>query len=78
MDTLFLRQAWAGNETLLLDLARDRTPLGRARLRYFVLNKGPWSRLDHNAPFLPGVRDKPPYGHLLSGRARRRKSSTPG
>jgi hypothetical protein len=62
VDTLFLRQVSAGNETLLLDLARDRSPLGRARLGYFVLNKGPWSRLDHNAPFLPGVGEKPPTG----------------
>jgi Peptidase family M49 len=62
VDTLYLRQVSAGNETLLLDLARDRTETGRARLRYFVLNKGPWSRLDHNAPFLPGVGEKPPTG----------------
>lgn len=62
VDTLFLRQAWAGNQTLLLDLARDRTPLGRARLRYFVVNKGPWSRLDHNQVFLPGAPAKPPSG----------------
>jgi hypothetical protein len=62
VDTLFLRQAWSGNETLLLDLAQDRSPLGRARLRYFVLNKGPWSRLDHNQPFLAGVPAKPASG----------------
>lgn len=62
VDTLFLRQVSSGNETLLLDLAQDRSPLGRARLRYFVLNKGPWSRLDHNEPFLAGVGPKPPSG----------------
>src|SRR6266496_1457549 len=28
MDGLFLRQAWAGNDALLLDLVRDRPPLG--------------------------------------------------
>src|SRR4029450_6624613 len=33
--------------------------VGRARLHYFLINKGPWSRLDENAPFLPGVREKP-------------------
>ncbi len=59
MDALFLRQVWAGNEALLLDLLKDETPLGRARLRYFLLNKGPWSRLDHNEPFLAGVPAKP-------------------
>ena len=40
-DALFLRQVWAGNETLLLDLARDDSPLGRARRHYFLINKGP-------------------------------------
>jgi hypothetical protein len=59
MDTLFLRQVWAGNETLLLRLIEDDTPLGRARLRYFLLNKGPWSRLDHGASFIPGIGSKP-------------------
>ena len=59
MDALFLRQVWAGNEALLLDLVADETPLGRARLRYFLLNKGPWSRLDGDAPFVPGVPSKP-------------------
>ena len=68
VDTLFLRQVSAGNETLLLDLARDRSPLGRARLRYFVLNKGPWSRLDHHAPFLPGRGGEAGGGHVLPGR----------
>ncbi len=60
MDALFLRQVWAGNPSLLLELAEDRSPLGRARLEYFLINKGPWSRLDHNRPFVPGVPgDKP-------------------
>jgi len=59
MDALFLRQVWAGNEALLLDLLKDDSPLGRARLHYFLINKGPWSRLDQNAAFLPGVPSKP-------------------
>src|SRR5947199_6736296 len=46
MDGLFLRQAWAGNDALLLDLVRDRSPLGQARLHAFLQNKGPWLRLD--------------------------------
>ena len=60
MDALFLRQVWAGNEPLLIELAQDQTPLGRARLHYFLLNKGPWSRLDDDLPFVPGVPPKPP------------------
>lgn len=59
MDALFLRQRWAGNETLLLDLLQDTTPLGRARLQAFLLDKGPWSSLDEARPFIPGVPAKP-------------------
>jgi hypothetical protein len=55
MDTLFMRQSWAGNETLLLQLLADTSPLGRERLHAFLLNKGPWSRLDEGRAFLPGV-----------------------
>jgi len=64
MDPLFLRQVWAGNETLLLELLKDESPLGRERLHSFLLNKGPWSRLDHNAPFVPGVPAKPAEGNF--------------
>ena len=59
IDALFLRQVWAGNEAMLLDLARLTTADGRARLHYFLINKGPWSRLDHNQPFVPGAPPKP-------------------
>ena len=59
VDALFLRQVWNGNEAMLLELARDETPIGRARLHYFLINKGPWSRLDHNEPFIPGAPAKP-------------------
>jgi hypothetical protein len=64
MDALFLRQVWAGNEALLLELVGDRTPLGQARLHAFLLDKGPWSRLDHDAPFVPGVPAKPESGNF--------------
>ena len=59
LDALFLRQVWVGNEAMLLDLARDTTPEGRARLHYFLVNKGPWSRLDHDEVFVPGAPAKP-------------------
>jgi hypothetical protein len=59
MDSLFLRQVWAGNETMLLNLVQDTSEIGRARLHYFLLNKGPWSRLDHNDSFIPGAPPKP-------------------
>lgn len=64
MDPLFLRQEWAGNGELLLSLVADTSPLGRERLHAFLLNKGPWDRLAHNAPFLPGVPAKPPEGNF--------------
>jgi Peptidase family M49 len=59
VDALFLRQVWDGNEAMLLDLLRDRTPEGQARLHYFLINKGPWSRIDHNRPFVTGAPAKP-------------------
>ncbi len=58
-DGLFLRQVWGGNEGLLMTLLADHSALGRARTHYFLLNKGPWDRLDHNAPFIAGVPPKP-------------------
>jgi hypothetical protein len=59
MDVLFLRQVWAGNEALLVELLGDQSPLGRSRLTYFLRNKGPWDRLDGERPFIPGVPQKP-------------------
>jgi hypothetical protein len=59
VDALHLRQVWAGNEALLLKLLEDRTLLGEARFDYFMVNKGPWSALDQDAAFIPGVPDKP-------------------
>lgn len=59
IDGIFLRQAWSGNTAMLLNLAADESAEGRARLHYFILNKGPWSNLDHNAPFVPGAPSKP-------------------
>jgi len=58
VNGIFLRQAWAGNPSMLLDLAGDESAEGRARLHYFRLNKGPWSNLDHNAPFVLGAPPK--------------------
>jgi len=71
MDGLFLRQVWSGNEAMLLYLLKDRTPLGEARLRYFLINKGPWSRLDNNAPLLAGVAQKPAGANFYPAGARK-------
>jgi hypothetical protein len=59
MDALYLRQVWAGNEAMMLDLIRDQSAEGRARLHYFLINKGPWSRLDENERFVSGAPPKP-------------------
>jgi len=67
MDALFLRQVWGGNGAMLQDLARlaaapaapRATRSAGARLHYFLINKGPWDRLDHNRPFVPGAPPKP-------------------
>src|SRR3954469_14945095 len=70
-DAVFLRQRAPLNETWLQQLVRDETPLGRARLHYFRLNAGPWSSLDENAPFLPGVTRKPEGGNFYPADASR-------
>lgn len=68
IDELFRdEQVWAGNKTLREKLAADTTPLGKARLQYFDLNKGPWSDLDEHATFLraaefPEVPSRKPFG----------------
>ncbi|MEO8131257.1 MAG: hypothetical protein ABI822_29440 [Bryobacteraceae bacterium] len=55
IDNLFLTQYWSGTHKLYAQLKKDSTPLGQARLHYFWLNKGPWSALDEQEAFLPGV-----------------------
>ena len=64
MNTLFLRQVWAGNETMLLDLMADKTELGRARFAYFMIHKGPWDRQNKFESFIPGAPAKPPQGNF--------------
>jgi hypothetical protein len=53
IDTLQLRQRWADNEALWAALNKDQSALGKARQRYFWLNKGPWSIIDGNQSFMP-------------------------
>jgi hypothetical protein len=58
IDAIFLNQVWSGNAALRAKLAADASALGKARLHYFDLNKGPWSELDDHAAFVPSVPDK--------------------
>jgi hypothetical protein len=59
IDALFLRQVWSGNDAMLLGLASADNAEARARLHYFLINKGPWDRLDHHRPFVAGAPAKP-------------------
>jgi hypothetical protein len=63
LDPLFLRQVWSGNDALKTKLEADKSILGRMRLHYFLINDGPWSRLDENEPFIEGVPAKPPHAN---------------
>jgi len=59
MDGIFLEQVWAGNPALLLQLSGDSSPEAQERLDFFLTNKGPWSRIEDDLPFVPGVPEKP-------------------
>src|SRR5450432_2770031 len=62
LNHLFLDQLWSGSRELYTKLQKDTTPLGKARLHYFWLNKGPWSDLDDHAAFLEGAPARKPQG----------------
>src|SRR3954468_2835304 len=62
LDPLFMTQLCEGSNKLYAKLQKDTTPLGRARLKYFWQNKGPWSDLDGHTAFLPGVPERKPLG----------------
>ena len=62
VDDLFMEQYWSGDLNLLSQLRKESNALGRARLDYFLLNKGPWSALDNHQAFMPGVPDHKPLG----------------
>lgn len=71
IDAVFMRQRSASNDALLLQLLEDDSALGRARVDYFLLNKGPWSELDDDRPFLPGIPKKPDGGNFYPADATR-------
>jgi len=62
LDHLFMQQLWSGDLALYQELQQDRSALGRARMHYFLINKGPWSEIDEYSAFLPGVPAKKPAG----------------
>jgi hypothetical protein len=62
IDDIFLTQYWSGDQELWAKLKKDHSELGKARQHYFWINKGPWSLLDENKAFLPGVPAQKPEG----------------
>ena len=59
MDGIFLEQVWAGNPSMLLSLLTSNAAAKEATLDFFLLNKGPWSRIDENRRFVAGAPVKP-------------------
>jgi len=62
LNQIFMKQLWSGDLALYAQLQRDTTPLGKARLHYFWINKGPWSEIDDYQAFIPGVPPRKPLG----------------
>src|SRR5215467_2465922 len=62
VNHIFMQQLWSGDLALYQKLQQDKSPLGQARLRYFWINKSPWSEIDEHKAFLPGVPTKKPEG----------------
>src|SRR5437764_391257 len=62
VNHIFMDQFWSGDVALYQKLQQDKSPLGRERLHYFWINKGPWSEIDEHKAFLPGVPSKKPAG----------------
>ncbi|MDQ7053495.1 MAG: hypothetical protein Q9P14_11580 [candidate division KSB1 bacterium] len=58
MDEIFLRQVWEKNPAYREALRSRRDDLGKAAYRYFLINFGPWDRLQENEPFV-GTIPKP-------------------
>jgi hypothetical protein len=62
INYIFMEQYWSGDLALYAKLQKDTSPLGKARLHYFWINKSPWSALDGNTAFIPGVPEHKPLG----------------
>jgi hypothetical protein len=62
VDRLYMQQLWSGDLAQYQLLRENHSELGRARLHYFWLEKGPWSSADDQKAFLPGVPARKPLG----------------
>lgn len=62
VDDIFRQQLWSNDDSLFEQLKRDDTPLNAARLQLFEIYQSPWSALNDNRAFLPGVPERKPLG----------------
>jgi hypothetical protein len=62
LNDIFMKQLWDGNAALYARLQMDTSSLGKARLHYFWINKGPWSDIDQFEAFLPETPPRKPLG----------------
>ena len=76
MDGIFLEQVWAGNPAMLLSLVNSDDAAGQATLDFFLLNKGPWSRIDDNRRFVTGAPVKPGGANFYPAGATKEEIST--
>lgn len=62
INPLFMKQIWSKNLETYNKLKQDVSPLGQARTNYYEINKSPWSALDEQMAFIPGVPERKPLG----------------
>ncbi len=62
LNVVFMKQLWSRNLATYEKLKAETSPLGQARLRYYWINKSPWSNLEGNKAFMPGVPPRKPEG----------------
>jgi hypothetical protein len=62
VNPLFMKQFWADDLATWEKVKNDPSPLGKARAHYHWINKGPWSALDEEMAFMPGVPERKPLG----------------
>lgn len=67
LNDLFMLQKWDKNHATFAKLQQDQSELGKARLHYYWLNKGPWSESNENKAFIPGVPLKPTGANFYPG-----------
>lgn len=62
LDQVYLRQVWQGNTELFKTLSKSSAADSQTLLMLFKQNAGPWSRLDHDEPFVSSVPNPKPAG----------------